>query len=83
MKQFLGNHIGVRLTDRGPKDRHQQVTILIEDDGNWIKETIFSNFWLDEAIEQLNEAKRYFKTNCKKTKWGYERKLKPAHKSSD
>jgi hypothetical protein len=62
-KEFLGDCIGVRLTPRGPSDKHAMVALLVEDDGRW-NETHFrvSSHWLDETIEQLQTARRFLDT---------------------
>ena len=61
-KTFRGDCMGVKISERGPNDRHLIVTLEVEDDGSWSDEGCFSSHWLDELIEQLECARSYLKT---------------------
>ena len=61
--EFKGELMGVRLVPRGQTDRHISVQMLIEDDEHWHDlGSRFSSSWIGELIEQLQEAKKYMKT---------------------
>ena len=62
---FKGRCKGVELIKRGINDNHICINILTEDDGNWFvskSEIGFSSSWIDELIEQLQNAKKYIET---------------------
>ena len=64
--KFFGEYLGVELNDRGEDDKHQIVTLLIEDDGNWNGSNIsFSEDYIDDLIMQLKNAKEYIKKKRK------------------
>jgi hypothetical protein len=61
--EFKGDCKGVRLKNRSENDNHICVEILTEDDENWfVSETSFSSYWIDELIEQLQNAKSFIET---------------------
>lgn len=62
--EFKGNCKGVKLTKRGENDPHIMVSILVEDDGNWFvdEKNKFSSYWIDDLIEQLNNAKSFIES---------------------
>lgn len=63
IKEFKGQCKGVRLVPRGINDPHICVQIITEDDENWFEsDKSFSSAWLDELIEQLQEARVWLAT---------------------
>lgn len=61
--EFKGQCKGVILTKRGEHDEHICIQILTEDDENWFASAnAFSSGWIDELIEQLQQAKKYLET---------------------
>lgn len=56
---FKGNCMGVRLAPRERGGDHIEVTIIVEDDGEWHDAHSFSSHWLDEMISQLQAARAY------------------------
>lgn len=60
--EFKGTTKGVKLEKRGINDDHIIVVILVEDDGEWYAKDFFSSYYIDELIEQLQEAKKYIET---------------------
>lgn len=64
---------GVRFRKRGPDDKHIIIQLLGEDDGNWFAiGNGFSNFWLDDLIGVLQDAKILIERDGQPNKWGYE-----------
>lgn len=60
--EFKGNCKGVRLKKRGADDNHISVQLLTEDDEMWYEGDSFSSYWIDELIEQLQNAKKFIET---------------------
>jgi hypothetical protein len=73
---FEGSQFKVELTNRGIGDKHVEIIIYIEDDGNWFEKMRFSSFWLKELMGLLWNASKYLKTSTNVTKdrdgYGYE-----------
>jgi hypothetical protein len=60
--EFKGECKGVLLKPRGKDDPHVLVSILTEDDEHWSEHDCFSSYWLDELIDQLQQARRALET---------------------
>ena len=61
--EFKGEQFGVRLVQRGPNDPHACFELLTEDDEFWSVTGVgASTVWLDDLIEQLQEAKKVVET---------------------
>ena len=62
--EFKGECKGVRLVKRNENDPHICVQILTEDDGDWFTNDnqSFSSYWIDDLIEQLNNAKQFIES---------------------
>ena len=68
-KVFLGECMGVGLTERDEDDNHVMFTLLVEDDENWFPNTETggggtSSYWLPELIGVLDEAHTWMKKHC-------------------
>lgn len=58
--KFLGELFGVEITERVDGYSGMMVQLLSEDDGNWFEDgSRFSDGWLDDLIEVLQQAKAY------------------------
>jgi len=76
---FLGECCGVALVPRGEKDNHILFVILGEDDEQWFLQSYdgkynchgTSSYWMDDLLEQLNQAKAWLKRNAEKDPSGY------------
>lgn len=78
--------MGVDLLARGPNDNHVEISLSVEDGGNWHRKMRLSSFWLDELIVILARASKELKTKSyepdadKNGTWGY-RFASPVKKS--
>lgn len=71
-RTFLGECLGIGLSNRGPDDNHVMITIRCEDDANWSASSgSFSSFWLPDLQEQLKEALAWLKKNTIKEEYGW------------
>lgn len=62
-KEFKGRCKGVQLKKRGFNDEHIAVQIITEDDGTWHNSgSMFSSYWIDDLIEQLQNAKKFIES---------------------
>jgi hypothetical protein len=66
IKEFKGECVGIRLTQRAENDLHICFTTLVEDDENWYEKDggSFSSHWLNENISVLQEAKDWLEKNA-------------------
>lgn len=62
LKLFLGGCVGVRLEQRGRRDKHIEALLCVEDDGIWHEKLAISSYWLDEMIAQLTAARDFCRT---------------------
>lgn len=60
---FAGDCAGVDLEARGDKDRHIMFTVCVEDDDQWLRKVSLSSAWIDDLIEQLEEARKLIKSH--------------------
>ena len=72
--EFKGECIGIRLVQRGDKDRHICFQLLIEDDGYWYEMSEHSqpsSYWISDLQNVLKKANAWIKKNCDKDECGY------------
>jgi len=70
--QIKGKLFGIRFRPRGPGDSHIVIQIIKEDDDNWFCHgTSFSSHWIDDLIEQLQNAKMKLDNEAIKDRSGY------------
>ena len=78
--EFKGAQFGVKLTPRGDNDPHVCIQLLGEDDEHWFEiGDPFSSFWIDDLIQQLQNAKKALET-MPKDRHGYGREFRDEEK---
>lgn len=81
--KVLGKVLGVGLRDRHSYagDTHQTVCLLTEDDGNWFEKSTFSNYWLPELLDVLQQTQQILQGSAYEPDitggetYGYKRKI--------